>query len=41
MVSAMMEIMTSHCVDILMQIRQEALLTEKALPDAVSVWDQL
>ena len=41
MVSAMMEIMTSHSVDILMQIGQEVLLTEKSLPDAVSVWDQL
>jgi hypothetical protein len=41
MVSAMMEIMTSHLVDILMQIRQEVLLIEKALLDDVSVWDQL
>jgi hypothetical protein len=38
---SLMEIMTSHCVDTLMQIGQEALLTEKALPDVVSVWDQL
>jgi hypothetical protein len=37
MVSAMMEIMTSLSLDILMQIGQEALLTEKALPDADSV----
>jgi hypothetical protein len=41
MVLAMMEIMTSHCVDTLMYIGQEALLTEKTLPDAVLVWDQL
>jgi hypothetical protein len=27
--------------DTLMQIGQEALLTEKALPDVVSVWDHL
>jgi hypothetical protein len=24
-----------------MQIRQEVLLTEKSLPDVISVWDQL